>query len=179
MTHASNLITIRGDLTVRVRSVAQQRVLRTFVIRNTVTYLGMGVVVQLLSQRLSPPDDVPSALALKELWVGDGVVAPVRGDTALSTAAAGGFIAKIALTDATKTPNIGGPLFELGLLATLPANDPGNDGNGSTLTEAGLYTAGDVGLAIPQRLFARQIHPPIAKTAAIAVDYDWRIGFTA
>lgn len=175
MTHTSSSLPVRGDLTVKVRSVHSGRILRTFVIRNTVTYLGMGTLVQLLSQRVSPPDNPPASLKLAELWVGDGAVAPVRGDTALSMGGAG-FRDKIVLTDATKTPNIAGPIYELRLLATLPASTPAN---GFTLSEAGLYTAGSLVPVVPQRLFARQIHPAIAKTNAIAIDYDWRISFTA
>lgn len=176
MSQASSTLPLRGDLMVKVRSVKSGRILRTYVVRNTVTYLGMGTVVQLLSQRTAPPDDPPASLKLGELWVGDGVVPPVRGDTALS----GVIAAKVTLTDATKTPNIAGPIYELRLLATLPATGGvGIDGNGFTLTEAGLYTAGSISPAVTQKLFARQIHPAIAKTAAIAIDYDWRISFTA
>lgn len=175
MTQASSDLPIRGDLTVKVRSIKSGRVLRTFVIRNTVTYLGMGTVVQLLSQRVAPPDDPPAALKLAELWVGDGAVPPVRGDTALSMGGPG-FRDKITLTDATKTPNIVGPIYELRLLATLPSVTPAN---GFTLTEAGLYTAGSVVPLVTQKLFARQIHPAIVKTVAISIDYDWRISFTA
>jgi hypothetical protein len=166
MTQASSDLPIRGDLTVKVRSVKSGRLLRTFVIRNTVTYLGMGTVVQLLSQRVAPPDDPPASLKLAELWVGDGAVPPVRGDTALSMGGPG-FRDKITLTDATKTPNIVGPIYELRLLATLPSVTPAN---GFTLTEAPPVT---------QKLFARQIHPAIVISVAIAIDYDWRISFTA
>ena len=174
MTQAASSLPIRGDLTVKVRSIKSGRVLRTYVIRNTVTYLGMGTVVQLLSQRVAPPDDPPASLALAELWVGNGVTPPVRGDTALADGS--GFRDKIALTDATKTPNIVGPVYELRLLATLPSITPANT---FTLTEAGLYTAGSVLPVVTQKLFARQIHPAIVKTSAIAIDYDWRISFTA
>jgi len=174
MTQTSSDLPMRGDLTVKVRSVKSGRILRTFVIRNTVTYLGMGTVVQLLSQRVAPPDDPPAALKLAELWVGNGVTPPVRTDTALADLA--GFRDKVLLTDATKTPNIAGPVYELRLLATLPSSTPAN---GFTLTEAGLYTAGQVAPLITQKLFARQIHPAIVKTIAIAIDYDWRISFTA
>lgn len=173
MTQTSSDLPMRGDLTVKVRSIQSGRILRTFVIRNTVTYLGMGTVVQLLSQRVAPSDNPPASLKLAELWVGDGAVPPVRGDTALS----GVVRATIALTDATKTPNIAGPIYELRLLATLPSVTPANDG--LPLSEAGLYTAGSVSPAVTQKLFARQIHPAISKTSAIAIDYDWRISFTA
>lgn len=175
MSQASSSLPMRGDLTVKVRSVQSGRILRTFVVRNTVTYLGMGTVVQLLSQRTAPPDHPAAALKLAELWVGNGVVPPVRGDTQLSMGAPG-FRDKITLTDATKTPNIVGPVYELRLLATLPSITPANT---FFLSEAGLYTAGSVSPAVAQVLFARQIHPVIEKTAAIAIDYDWRISFTA
>ena len=172
----SSDLPMRGDLTVKVRSVKSGRILRTFVIRNTVTYLGMGTVVQLLSQNTTPPDDPPASLKLAEIWVGDGVVPPVRGDTALS----GALAAKITLINGTKTPNITGPIYELRILATLPATGGVLvDGNGFTLREAGLYTAGSVLPVVTQKLFARQIHPAIVKTSAIAIDYDWRISFTA
>ena len=175
MTYTSSLYA-RGDLTVRVRSVASGRTLRTFVMRNTITYLGMGTVVQLLSQRIAPLDDAPISLKLAELWVGDSAVPPVRSDTTLAMGPPG-YRDQLTLTDATKTPNIAGPIYELRLLATLPSITPAN--GGLPLAEAGLYTAGSLVPAVPQRLFARQIHPLINKTSAIVIDYDWRISFTA
>lgn len=160
MKHTSTL-PMRGDLTVRTRDVKTGRVLRSYVIRNTITYGGLGVVAQLLAQRLADP--AASTLALATLQVGDGVTPPVRGDTVLND----GSPFSIPLSDANKSPNILGP-YELRIVATLEAGDA----NGKTLAEAGLFTAGGT-------LFARQIHPSIAKTVAIAVDYDWRLSFTA
>jgi hypothetical protein len=154
-------IPMRGDLTVRTRDAKSGRILRTFEIRNTITYIGMGNCVQLLSQRVADP--APATLALGSLKVGNGTTPPVRGDTALVD----GTPFTITLTDANKLPNTLGP-FELRIVATLGALDA----NGKTLSEAGLF-------AVSGGLFARQIHPAIPKTSAIAIDYDWRISFTA
>lgn len=154
-------IPMRGDLTVRTRDARTGRILRSYVIRNTITYGGLGVVAQLLAQRLADP--AASTLALAALQIGEDATPPVRGDTLLGDGSP--FV--IALTDANKAPNILGP-YELRITATLGAGDA----NGKTLAEAGLFTAGGT-------LFARQIHPGIAKTVAIAVDYDWRLSFTA
>ncbi len=156
-------VPFRGDFTVRTRDIRTGRVLRTCVIRNTVTYIGMGTLAQLLAQRAADP--APATLMINELWVGEGTTPPVRGDTALADTL--GFAFKIPVDDANKLVNTLGP-YELRIIATLGALE----GNGKVLTEAGLYTA-------TPALFARQIHPAITKTAAIAVDYDWRISFTA
>lgn len=158
---STSTLPIRGDLRVRTIDVRSGRVLRTFLIRNTVTFVGMGVVVQLLAQRLADP--APATLKIASLKVGDGVTPPVRGDTALVD----GAPFTIALSDANKIPNILGP-YELRIVCTLGSGDA----NGKTLAEAGLFTAGG-------SMFARQIHPSIVKSAAIAVDYDWRLSFTA
>lgn len=158
-THST--LPMRGDLVVRTRDARTGRVLRSYVIRNTITFVGMGVVAQLLSQRLADP--AASTLKIASLKVGDGVTPPVRGDTVLVD----GTPFTITLSDANKAPNILGP-YELRITATLGAGDA----NGKTLAEAGLFTAGG-------GMFARQIHPGIAKTGAIAVDYDWRLSFTA
>lgn len=154
-------IPLRGDLTVRLRDAKTGRQLRSYVIRNTVTFVGMGVLVQLLAQRAADP--LASSLKIASLRVGNGTTPPVRGDTALVD----GTPFSIPVSDANKTPNVLGP-YELRIVVTLGAGDA----NGKTLAEAGLFTAGG-------DMFARQIHPAIVKSAAIAVDYDWRLSFTA
>lgn len=160
MTMTSTL-PMRGDLRVRTRDVRTGRILRTYLIRNTITFVGMGVVAQLLAQRAADP--AASTLKISSLQVGDGVTPPVRGDTALVD----GAPFTIVLSDANKVPNVLGP-YELRIIATLGSADA----NGKTLAEAGLFTGGG-------SMFARQIHPGIPKTVAIAVDYDWRLAFTA
>jgi hypothetical protein len=157
----SSTIPMRGDLTVRTRDAATGRVLRTYEIRNTVTYIGMGVMVNLISQRAI--DTAPAQFKIATLKVGTGTTPPVRGDSALVDASP--FV--IPVDDVNKTPNTIGP-HELRVSVTLGSGDA----NGKLLAEAGLFTAGG-------QLFARQVHPAIQKEAAIAIDYDWRIAFTA
>lgn len=157
----SSTIPMRGDLTVRTRDAATGRVLRTYEIRNTVTYIGMGVLVGLITQRSI--DTVPALLKIASLKVGTGTTPPVRGDSALVDVAP----FSIPVDDVNKTPNVSGP-YELRIGVTLGSGDA----NGKLLAEAGLFTAGG-------QMFARQVHPAIQKEAAIAIDYDWRIAFTA
>lgn len=158
----TSTIPLRGDLTVRTRDAATGRVIRSYEIRNTVTYIGMGVMVNLITQRaidLTPPDQFKIA----SIKVGIGTTPPVRGDSALVDPAP--FV--IPVNDINKQPNVSGP-YELRVSVTLGSGDA----NGKLLAEAGLFTAGG-------QMFARQVHPAIQKEAAIAVDYDWRISFTA
>lgn len=157
----TSTIPMRGDLTVRTRDAATGRVLRTYEIRNTVTYIGMGVLVNLISQRAADP--AAALLKIAELRVGNDPTPPVRGDSAMGDPSP----FTIPVNDVNKTPNTLGP-YELRVNVTLGANEA----NGKLLAEAGLFTAGG-------QLFARQIHPGIQKQAAIAIDYDWRIAFTA
>lgn len=157
----SSTIPMRGDLTVRVRDASTGRVIRNYEIRNTVTYTGMGVVVNLITQRAI--DTAPDQFKIASIKVGIGTTPPVRGDTSLVDPAP--FV--IPVDDVNKSPNISGP-YELRVSVTLGSGDA----NGKLLAEAGLFTSGG-------QLFARQVHPAIQKEAAIAVDYDWRISFTA
>lgn len=157
----SSTIPMRGDLTVRTRDAATGRVLRTYEIRNTVTYIGMGVLVNLITQRAIDP--APAQFKIASLKAGIGTTPPVRGDSALVDPSP--FV--IPVDDVNKTPNTAGP-YELRVSVTLGSGDA----NGKLLAEAGLFTAGG-------QMFARQVHPAIQKEAAIAIDYDWRIAFTA
>lgn len=157
----SSTIPLRGDLTVRMRDAATGRVIRTYDIRNTVTYIGMGVMVNLISQRAI--DTAPAQFKIATLKVGTGTTPPVRGDSALVDASP----FSLAIGDGDKDPNTIGP-YELVISVTLGSGDA----NGKLLAEAGLFTAGG-------QMFARQVHPAIQKQAAIAIDYNWRIAFTA
>ncbi len=55
------------------------------------------------------------------------------------------------------------------------------EANGSTLTEAGIFTRGDnddATLSTNKTLYARQIHSPILKTSTMTIQYDWQLGIT-
>lgn len=153
---------MRGDLRIRVRDAKTDAVLRRIQIKNTITYKALKALVHLLAQVTG---DTVGNFKVTGLHVGTGATPPDRTQTALVTE-----VAIIALSDVPSEDKFitdSGP-YELKILATLEASV----GNGNTLQEAGLFLVnGD--------MMARQVHPGIAKTAAIVIDYDWRIEFTA
>jgi len=65
-------------------------------------------------------------------------------------------------------PNI----FEVHVHKEVPAGTL----TGATFAEAGLLTRGDGVLPATQALYARQTHPAVVKSAAMAIEYDWRLG---
>ena len=168
-------IPMRGDLTVVVKDAHTGEVKKRIEIRNKITFLAADVLVELLAQRASDP--VPGQNSIVSLRMGTSNTAASRSDTNL-----GAFVIGKELTDVDKVTSVPG---ELQFSATLEAEDA----NGSTLQEAGLFTKGDAGSPTPSdtpgtapgdpRMFARQIHPAIIKSAAITVEYSWRIAFTA
>jgi hypothetical protein len=55
------------------------------------------------------------------------------------------------------------------------------DANGSTLSEAGIFTRGnnnDPAVAVGRKLYARQVHSPVLKTLTMTVLYEWQLGVT-
>lgn len=167
-------IPMRGTLQIVVRDARTLEERKRITIKNKITFLAADVLVELLAQRAA---EVPATNRIYSLRVGSTLLAtPVaRTDTNLGT-----FVAGMALADVNKTTVAQG---ELQFSATLDAST----GNGSTLTEAGLFTAGTLaqvndppGTATgTTRMFARQIHPGIPKNIAIVLDYSWTIAFTA
>lgn len=172
---------MRGTLRVTIRDAISREMRKRITIRNKIMYLASDVLVELLAQRATDPAAVDDMLY--SMRIGTSNTVPSRSDTNLGAYAIG-----IQLTDVNKVTGVQG---ELQLLATL-----GNaDANGLTLQEAGLFTRGSaaspnpVGVSVTSdapgtapgtpRMFARQIFPGVAKTAAITVEFDWRIAFTA
>lgn len=168
-------IAMRGDLTVVVRDAATGKIKKRIEIRNKITFLAADVLVELIAQRASDPTAAYDSMF--SMRMGSSNTPASRSDSNL-----GAFVVGKQLADVNKITGVPG---ELEFTATLGASD----GNGSTLQEAGLFTRGSAGSPTPSdapgtapgnpRMFARQIHPPIPKTAAIVLDYSWRIAFTA
>ena len=99
------------------------------------------------------------------LHVSTGNTAPTAADTDLANT---GNAITLTLIDASKTVTVASPLFELALTTTLLAGQ----GNGLTFCEAGVYL-------VNGNMIARQVHPGIAKTSALVLDYDWRLQLLA
>lgn len=172
-THLTDGIGMRGILSVTIKDASTGEKLRYYEIRNKITFLAADVLVELLAQRATDPTATYDQMF--SMRMGSANTPASRGDTNL-----GAFVVGKQLLDVNKVTGVPG---ELQFIATLDATDA----NGFTLQEAGLFTRGSAGSpsdppgAAPgdPRMFARQIHPPIPKTAAITVEYSWRIAFTA
>lgn len=172
-------IHLRGDLAIRIYDGDDMRnLLRTVLIRNKIMFLAADVLVALIAQRAADYGGGATTAndQLYTMRMGTSNTAPSRADTNLGAP----VIGKVLTDPAGKITAMPG---ELQLLATLATTDA----NGVTLQEAGLFTkgAGAGTLDAPgnvvatPRMFARQIHPGIPKTNAIALAYSWTIAFTA
>lgn len=184
-TALTGVIPLRGDLRIAIRDAATNEVRWRYEIRNTITYVALKGLVNLISQKgiSNPAVDLETkvqAYSVAWLRVGTGVTSPTRSDTDLASP----VLPWVPLDDSSKYLTVSNP-FEMKITATLGTGDA----NGNALTEAGLFTRGGI-IAVPPgeypvssgyypELFARQIHPVINKTIAFVVDYDWRISFTA
>lgn len=170
---ASNGIPMMGTICATVRSAKTGRVLKRIKIRNKITFLAADVLVELIAQRASDPNPVQDLVY--SMRMGSSNTAASRADTNL-----GAFTIGKVIGDVGKVT--GGP-GEITFITTLDSGDA----NGTTLREAGLFTAGlapstsDVPGTAPgvTRMMARQVYPDIPKTAAVVVDYSWTIAFTA
>jgi len=156
----------RGDFIVRARDLASGRIRLSLEVRNMVVAGGFGALVSLLST-----GDPGSVIA--KLRPGTGNVPPVISDTGITSPIAvpvsTDFPAGVLELAVQKTPSLaaGGP-YDLLITATIPGGTEADAYNGKTISEAGLITVGGT-------LFARQIHPGIAKVPTVAIDYEWRI----
>jgi hypothetical protein len=182
----SSGIKMRGDLRIVVRSAATGERLKSIEIRNKIMFLAADVLVELLAQRATDPQPPVFPIAagpvktpdeIFSMRMGSSNVPASRSDTNL-----GAVVIGKELLDVNKVTGVPG---EIELIASLGPTDA----NGATLQEAGLFTRGSAPVPSPSdppgtvpgqpRLFARQIHPAVPKTAAISLDYSWRISFTA
>lgn len=171
--HVPEGIPMMGTISLWVRDAQSGLVLRRHTIRNKITFLAADVLVELLAQRTTDP--VPARDLVYSMRMGSSNTAASRSDTNL-----GAFTIGKAMADVNKVTGAPG---EINFTATLASGDA----NGTTLREAGLFTAGaapstsDVPGTTPgvTRMIARQVHADVPKSSAIVVDYSWTIAFTA
>jgi hypothetical protein len=171
--NASNGIPMMGTVCATVRSAKTGKVLKRITIRNKIMYLAADVLVELIAQRATDP--VPGRNLIYSMRMGSSNTAATRADTNL-----GAFTIGKVIGDVGKVT--GGP-GEITFVATLDSGDA----NGTTLREAGLFTAGPTPSTSNApgttpgvtRMIARQVYPDIPKTAGVVVDYSWTIAFTA
>jgi hypothetical protein len=105
--------------------------------------------------------DAVSTYKIGFIAVGLNNTAPQRSDT--------GLIQQVLQQPIEPYDFPGGDNGQVEITATL---DFTSAANGSTLQEAGLFSANG------SRMFARQVHGAIAKDSSIQLQYIWRIIFT-
>jgi hypothetical protein len=171
MTNTTENFALRGVLKIVVRDAATGAIKRTQVINNQITYLFATILTELVCQRSTDP--APLQDALYSMRMGTGTNQPTRSDVNLQA-----YVIGYALPDVNKVTLAPG---EITLIATMPSTD----GNGSTFSEAGLFSGGtamstsDTPGTAPgtTRMIARQVYSPIAKTSAVTIDFSWTLLF--
>jgi hypothetical protein len=169
--------TLYGHLTVTVYDVkgGKRRRLMRIAKKNQITNLGREAVLACLAQ--DPFGTVLQANPIyNQIWalaVGSNATPPSIGDVSLYAELPP---RRVLAVPAEREYIIVPPtIFEIHIHKEIPAGEL----TSSTLAEAGLYTRGsdpDPLLTTNSILYARQIHPAFVKGAAMAVEYDWRLG---
>jgi hypothetical protein len=162
-----------GTISMVVRSAKTGRVLKRLTIRNKITFLAADVLVELIAQRSSDP--APGRNFVYSMRMGSSNTTAARSDINLGAYTIGKVIGDVG--------KVTGAPGEIKFITTLGSGDA----NGTTLREAGLFTAGatpstsNTPGATPgsTRMIARQVYPDVPKSASIVVDYSWTIAFTA
>ena len=176
----SDGIPMKGTLTVITRDALTGKQLRRCEIRNKITFGAADTLVELWAQRTT--DQPPLQNRIYSMRMGTADTVASRAHINL-----GNYVIGVELTDVNKVTGIAG---ELQFIAILGAADA----NGNVLQEAGLFTQGNispphpigtsatvdpVGIVGTPRMIARQVHPAIPKSAAITIESQWAIAFTA
>lgn len=165
-------IGVRGDVYMRVKDARTGEVLRKLEIRNKITQGGLGVLVRMLNYPGNDPEQ--ASLYVASLAVGSGTSVPLAINTGLEIP----LVPPVNLPIVSPNVSVAVPGVAGAYYVTFMATLESGQGNGNTLTEAGLYTSGGGAVNAPI-LLARQVHPAIDKTSAIVIDYEWRITLSA
>lgn len=170
-----NKLNLRGDLRIITRDATTCEILSVWEKKNVITFGATESLVKLLAPNAVFGASVQEQSQIKSMRFGTSNLAPQRADTGL---AAEGFVAgsyvRVELTDANRLVGAAGTVEFVAVL------DP-STGNGLTYREAGLFTRGDADdpqVTTTAILFARQVFPDQPKTAAIQLEFRWRITFT-
>lgn len=171
----NSAINIRGDLQI-IRRDAQGHLESVWDKKNTVTFGGTDLIIRLLAPNAVFGPNVQLENQIKSLRLGTSNITPQRTDTGLiSEAVVSGSPVRIEFFDANR---LVGALGTVEFTATLGIGD----GNGVTYREAGLFTRGtanDPLVTTAATMFARQVFPDQVKTAAVQIEFRWRLTLTA
>ena len=161
---------MRGDLRIIRRSAVDGSLLDVWEEKNVITYGATDAIIGLMAPNAGITQE---ELQTKSMRFGLSNLTPQRTDLDLAQEAVVGTPVRIELLDAQRI--IGSSTVEY--VATLDAGT----GNGVTYREAGLFTRGtasDPQVTTGAELFARQVFPDQPKTAAVVLEFRWRITLT-
>lgn len=170
-------ITTTGLLTIIRRCAVTGRIESVWSKKNVITYGGTSSIVKLMAPNAALGATVQLETQMKSMRFGTSNVTPQRTDTDLALEAiVASDPVRLELLDANRIIGAAGTVE---YTATLGAGD----GNGVTYREAGLFTRGtdnDPLLTdVPDAtIFSRQVFPDQPKSAAVVLDFRWRITLT-
>jgi hypothetical protein len=168
---------VRGDLHIVRRAADTKDILSVWKKKNVIVFDGTEVLVKLMAPNAAFGPDVQEESQIKSMRFGTDSTTPQRTDTDLANeAVVASNPVRVALADANRIVGASGTVEFTAILAS-------GDGNGVTYREAGLFTRGDNDdplLTTPgtEEMFSRQVYPDQPKTAAVELEFHWRITFT-
>jgi hypothetical protein len=165
---------VRGDLRIIRRCAETLRILDVFEKKNVITFLGVEALVKLMAPNAAFGGNVQEESQFKSMRFGTDSLTPQRTDLDLANEAVSGTPVRIEFADSNRIVGASGTVEYTAQLAS-------GDGNGVTYREAGLFTRGtddDPQTTTGEIMFSRQVFPDQVKTAAIVLDFRWRITFT-
>ena len=162
---------MNGHLEIVRRDAQTGEVLNTWSKKNLITFFGPDAVVRLLAPNVALGVNVQQENQIKSMRFGTDNTTPTRADTDLTAeAVVASDPVRIQLFDANRLVGAGNVEF----VATLDSAT----GNGVTYREAALFTRGDDDDPLATngaQPFARQVFPDQEKTAAVELEFRWRI----
>jgi len=164
-------INIRGDLRIITRASDTRDIVDIWERKNVITFIATDTLVKLMAPNAVFGPTVQQESQIKSMRFGTSNVTPQRTDLNLANEV---IPARKELFDANRLVGAAGTVE---FTATLGAADA----NGFTLREAGLFTRGitdNPATTAGEAIFSRQVYPDQAKSAAITLEYRWRITFT-
>lgn len=167
---------MRGDLAIFRRDAATHVLLDAWEKKNVITFGAGYNVMQLLAPNVSFGASIQQQSQILSMRFGISNITPQRSDAALaSEAIVSGNPVRIALPDANRIVSSSGTVEFVAILDSATGNDV-------TYREAGLFTRGSNDnplLATGSVLFSRQVFPDQPKTAAVELEFRWRLTMTA
>lgn len=166
---------IRGDLRVIRRDAVTKAILFAWDKKNVITFAGVESVIKLQAPNAALGADVQLENQIKSMRFGTNNTSPQRTDSnLLAEAVVSSDPVRVQFTDSNRIIGASGTVEYTATLAS-------GDGNGVTYREAGLFTRGtdnDPLATTGAIMFSRQVFPDQAKSAAVELEFRWRITLT-